>query len=166
MMAALQGAKVIGADTRCTDNGTSSLSAFIRIARPDDIAGSFYCDLNVPSLPEGMEPIDSLQTLFNSWLETVVGIEERRSEPELLIYPNPASRYLKVVSRQSLAKSCQPVKIIICNMLGIRFGEIDVSGQPSLSVKIDLSDYNPGIYFVTVVDKHAPVITRELIVIR
>jgi uncharacterized Ntn-hydrolase superfamily protein len=91
LMAALQGANVVGADTRCMENGTSSLSAFIRVARPNDTIGSFYCDLNVPSLPEGMEPIDSLQTLFNAWLETTVGVSETVAEIEVLIYPNPAS---------------------------------------------------------------------------
>ena len=86
MMAALQGANVVGADTRCTNNGTSSLSAFIRIARPEDPVGGFYCDINVPSVPEGMEPIDSLQTLFNAWLETVVGTSEKDLSSMIIIY--------------------------------------------------------------------------------
>ena len=90
MMAALQGANVVGADTRCTGNGTSSLSAFIRIARPDDPEDDFYCDLNVPSVPDGMEPIDSLQTLFDAWFETTVGVEEPGEMSAFVIYPNPA----------------------------------------------------------------------------
>ena len=36
LMAALQGAKVIGADTRCAVRGTSSQSSFIRVAKPGD----------------------------------------------------------------------------------------------------------------------------------
>lgn len=64
LMAALQGAKVRGADTRCMNNTTSTLSAFIRVAKPDD--GTRYAiDINVPSTPSRIEPIDSLQKLFD-----------------------------------------------------------------------------------------------------
>ena len=66
LMAALQGAKVPGADTRCTTNGTSSLSSFIRVAKPGDTTGSIYLHLDVNSTPPGVEPIDSLQLLFSS----------------------------------------------------------------------------------------------------
>jgi len=65
LMAALQGAKVPGADTRCASNNTSTLSAFIRVARRTDGA-SYYIDINLPSTPAHREPIDSLQKLFNA----------------------------------------------------------------------------------------------------
>jgi uncharacterized Ntn-hydrolase superfamily protein len=65
LMAALQGAKVPGADTRCASNNTSTLSAFIRVARRTDVA-TYYIDINLPSTPAGREPIDSLQKLFNT----------------------------------------------------------------------------------------------------
>jgi uncharacterized Ntn-hydrolase superfamily protein len=172
MMAALQGAKVIGADTRCTANGTSSLSAFIRVARTEDLIGGFYCDLNVPSLPAGMEPIDSLQTLFNAWLETVIGIDERQSESEVLIYPNPASdffivdsRQLTAGSRQSAVNSQQSIKIIIHNILGEKIFEMGSLAGDNRQVKIDISAYQPGIYFVSVFENSNPVQTKELIII-
>jgi uncharacterized Ntn-hydrolase superfamily protein len=87
LMAALQGANVVGADTRCTSNGTSSLSAFLRVAKPGDTTGVLYLDLNVPVVPAGMEPIDSLQRRYNNWkltgvLEPIVA--------QVNIYPNPA----------------------------------------------------------------------------
>jgi uncharacterized Ntn-hydrolase superfamily protein len=66
LMAAMQGAKVVGADTRCTSSGNSSLSSFLRVACPNDQQGSFSIDLLVPEGPPGFEPIDSLQTLFNN----------------------------------------------------------------------------------------------------
>lgn len=65
LMAALQGAKVPGADTRCASNNTSTLSAFIRVARRTDGA-NYYIDINVPSTPARREPIDSLQKLFDA----------------------------------------------------------------------------------------------------
>ncbi|NND94628.1 MAG: DUF1028 domain-containing protein, partial [Flavobacteriales bacterium] len=39
LMAAMQGANVVGADTRCASNGTSSLFAFVKVAQPDDTFG-------------------------------------------------------------------------------------------------------------------------------
>lgn len=67
LMAALQGAKVIGADTRCASLNKSSISAFLRIGRTQDTLGSLYLDLRVNNTPTNRDPIDSLQVLFNMW---------------------------------------------------------------------------------------------------
>ncbi len=73
LMASLQGAKVIGADTRCASPyQSSSLSAFIRVAQPENNYDSLYLDLWMayPQTWSGavpVDPIDSLQTLFNIW---------------------------------------------------------------------------------------------------
>lgn len=89
LMAAMQGANVPGADSRCLSFGTSSLSAFLRIAKPDDSEDSLYLDLNVPSLPQGREPIDSLQTLYDQWKTTSTQSPAYLQPFE--IFPNPAS---------------------------------------------------------------------------
>jgi uncharacterized Ntn-hydrolase superfamily protein len=171
MMAALQGAKVVGADTRCTANGTSSLSAFIRVARPNDLPGGFYCDLNVPSLPEGMEPIDSLQTMFNAWLETVVGLDEKASGADLLIYPNPASGYFIVgqLDNWPVGQSAvggQQLTITVYNILGEKIKEMITEAKDGWKLKIDFSDYQPGIYFVTVSGNSIQALTKELVIIK
>lgn len=93
LMAALQGANVVGADTRCTANGTSSLSAFLRIAKPENSDDSLYLDLNVPSLPAGQEPIDSLQTLYNQWKLTST---KEPLDVSIKIFPNPAHGQVNV----------------------------------------------------------------------
>jgi len=67
LMAALQGAKVPGADTRCMASGRSSISAFIRVAWPGDTTGALYLDLNVDDMPAPYDPIDSLQILYDQW---------------------------------------------------------------------------------------------------
>lgn len=79
LMAALQGAKVVGADTRCAPRNTSSQSSFIRVANITDPADSLYCDLWMayPNSYIGLypvDPIDSLQTLYNIW-KTTTGIK-------------------------------------------------------------------------------------------
>ena len=67
LMAALQGANLPGADTRCLDDGTSSLSAFIRVANPLD-DDNYFLDLNINNTSHGNEPIDLLQELYDQWV--------------------------------------------------------------------------------------------------
>ena len=76
LMAALQEAKFPGADTRCLDEGISTLSAFIRVAKPSD-ENEYYMDLNINSVipyytDNGIwiDPIDTLQTVYDNWYET------------------------------------------------------------------------------------------------
>jgi uncharacterized Ntn-hydrolase superfamily protein len=79
LMAALQAAKRVGADSRCTDFAVSSASAFIRVARSCDKNsdyGQLPIDLNV-WISNGnniFEPIDELQSQFDALadLETCV----------------------------------------------------------------------------------------------
>jgi len=70
LMAALQAAKRVGADSRCESFGISSASAFIRVANlcdMDSSYGNLSMDLNVwiPSGGAIIEPIDTLQTAFD-----------------------------------------------------------------------------------------------------
>lgn len=92
LMAALQGAKVIGADTRCQPT-RSSISAFIRVARPTDPQnGPYWLDLNVQTVPSPKDPIDSLQVLFNQWQVTGVSNNQGIYPEEFSLeqnYPNP-----------------------------------------------------------------------------
>ncbi len=64
LMEALEGANVPGADARCLNRGISSLSAFLRVARPTDTLGGFQYEINLPYVSSGIEPIDSLRSLF------------------------------------------------------------------------------------------------------
>ncbi|MEM6271459.1 MAG: DUF1028 domain-containing protein [Bacteroidota bacterium] len=90
LMAALQGANVAGADSRCLQDGVSSESAFIRVARPNDLPNQFWMDLNVPEVAVGVEPIDSLQNLFDEFKATV-GLPPSPAAAQLFVYPNPGN---------------------------------------------------------------------------
>ncbi len=68
LMAALQGANVPGADTRCLSEGRSSQSAFIRVAQSDDAYNDLYMDIAVYSLFGNGEPIDALQANFDNFV--------------------------------------------------------------------------------------------------
>lgn len=91
LMASLQGAKVIGADTRCTGRNTSSISAFIRVARPGDTTGILYLHLNVNNTPSGRDPIDSLQILYNNFITGIKNVSSAVPQKFLLEqnFPNP-----------------------------------------------------------------------------
>jgi len=91
LMAALQGAKVPGADSRCFDEGISTYSAFIRVAKTND-ENEYYMDLNVNSVipyfsQNGIwiDPIDTLQVLYDEWYETSFEYELGDINQDLII---------------------------------------------------------------------------------
>lgn len=99
LMAALQGAKVVGADTRCTGSNKSSISSFLRIRKPGDTIGTQYLELVVGNTTGSNDPIDSLQILYNQWLLTNTGSigEEVPQDPELFQnFPNPFNPLTKI----------------------------------------------------------------------
>jgi len=86
LMAALQGANVVGADTRCAPQGLSSLSSFLRVALPTDTAGNFHVDLYMAYPNQtawSVDPIDSLQTIYNNWL---AGVQELAQDQPINVY--------------------------------------------------------------------------------
>ncbi|MFN0174716.1 MAG: DUF1028 domain-containing protein [Saprospiraceae bacterium] len=152
LMACLQGANVPGADSRCLQNGTSSLSAFVRVAKPGDTTGNFWLDLNVPSLPTGMEPIDSLQRLFDAW-KILVKTEDLTLFTKPQIYPNPANGWLSV----NLQDSDGLLELF------------DLNGRPVFSKKL-VKGYNQlvpalanGIYFARVSETGRTAVTHRLV---
>lgn len=110
LMTCLQGANVPGADSRCLQNGTSSLSAFVRVAKPGDADDNLWLDLNVPSLPAGMEPIDSLQRLYDQWKNTLNAPVPHAENMIPVLAPNPASGWfmLQVFTEQAQLELFDP----------------------------------------------------------
>jgi uncharacterized Ntn-hydrolase superfamily protein len=139
LMAALQGANTPGADTRCLSNGTSSLSAFIRVANPGDTnPQNFYLNLNVPSLPTGMEPIDSLQKLFTQW-QVISSTKESAFSKKLSVYPNPSrgSFHIKGVEGPMQVQVYQSTMQLVKTIEQVNPDET-----------IDLSNHPTGVYFL------------------
>jgi uncharacterized Ntn-hydrolase superfamily protein len=162
LMAALQGAKVPGADTRCLPEGVSSLSAFIRVAKTNDPIGNFYCDLLVPSRPYGVDPIDSLQVLFDQWL-IWSGVHDENFKQPLLVsfYPNPASDYSTIqISGQ---KPGANLTIEILDMNGKSLIQKTYSDEPVL---LKTADYVPGMYFYRVYDESKMLSSGKFNIIR
>jgi uncharacterized Ntn-hydrolase superfamily protein len=137
LMAALQGAKVVGADTRCFAYGTSSLSAFARVAKPTDPVNDLYLDFNVPSVISGVDPIDSLQVLVDTWGGCLgVGVEE--NEVQTKVFPNPAEDKITFQNIFEISS------IAIFNALGEEVFSQKNIGKPNLA--IDVSRFAPGFY--------------------
>lgn len=99
LMAALQGAKMVGADTRCTSDGTSSLFAFVKVAQPTDAYGDPSFILTVKTHDNShIEPIDSLQVIFDAahFCETISVPENHKSG--IILFPNPAGNEIEIRS--------------------------------------------------------------------
>jgi len=146
LMAALQGANVPGADTRCLNQGTSSLSAFVRVAKADAQPGEWWCDLLVPSTPYGVEPIDSLQVLFDNWFNWTGTNEQPFMQPNRAkVYPNPAADFFTFEIPKIASESGLQVQIIDIN--GKLIDEFLYQNMP---LKISTSEYANGMYFYKV----------------
>ena len=104
LMAALQGANMTGADTRCSGNGTSSLFAFIKVAQPTDIFGSSSFNISVrTNSNSNIEPIDSLQIIFDlSYSCSSLNISENHSFRGLLKVKDLLGRETKGTKNQPL----------------------------------------------------------------
>ncbi len=141
LMAALQGAKVVGADTRCKPNGTSSLSAFLRVAKPADSINNIYVDLNIAATTAGNDPIDKLQTKYNTWKATVGIIQNEYNTPlEISITPNPTEGIISIN-----LNNIKPNKVEVLGLLG----QVLISKYiHSYSFDLDLYKLNSGLYFI------------------
>jgi uncharacterized Ntn-hydrolase superfamily protein len=148
LMAAMQGANVVGADSRCTSEGTSSLSAFLRVAKPTDHPDTLFLDINVAGTGTGVEPIDVLQTRYNNWklththdcspvtnLNKIAGVNE-----QIIVYPNP-SNGAAIIQFNSV----EVRKIEVLDALGRVIREMNVSDQ---SNDIQIENLSSGIYFL------------------
>lgn len=148
LMAALQGANVPGADTRCLNQGTSSLSAFVRVALPDDPPGSFWCDLVVPSTPYAVEPIDSLQVLFDQWLIWTAVNDTYFAQPNrAIVYPNPAGDRINFEINPGGADTQLILRIF--TSAGQLMDEHTTKGEP---IQLNTVKYPTGIYYFQILN--------------
>lgn len=139
LMAAMQGAKIQGADSRCLPFGTSSTTSYLKVTKPTDEEGKPYLSLNIAESLPGIEPIDELQQLYDTFLETT---STNTIPTDLVtIYPNPAQGkiYIKGLDKKAIRKKSL----------------YDLAGQllDSSSTKdkfMDISAYVSGAYLLKV----------------
>ncbi len=152
LMAAMQGANVPGADSRCLNNGTSSLSAFIRVAKPNDQPNALYLHLNVPSLPTGREPIDSLQTLFDRWKQIVDIKTPAESLEKYHLAPNPSSGRFLLTAAETYAH------------LRVYNRQMQLVYEQNTGNSVDLTGRPAGVYLVQITLPDGNSLVRRVIV--
>lgn len=155
LMAAMQGANVPGADTRCMSSGNSSLSSFLRVAD----ASGMTIDLIVPSGPAGFEPIDSLQTLFDNVQNCLVGINENVLQLGLRVMPNPANDFIDLRFTQHPGSGTTFELFDTRGILVMR-KPIDAEEQ----VRIDISALAAGTYYYKVSVRQGGIATGKVVV--
>lgn len=159
LMAALQGAKVIGADTRCAVRNTSSQSAFIRVATLTNQPDSLYLDLWMayPQNYSGqfpVDPIDSLQGMFDDW-------QAAMAVNPLVMNPN-------VVKVFPCDDGSVTFDFTGCrNYLGMHLRIYDVAGRvvaarqvDARTMQVSLAGNSRGMMIYQLVDRAAAVVAR------
>jgi uncharacterized Ntn-hydrolase superfamily protein len=145
LMAALQGAKMVGADSRCASNNSSALFAYVKVSKPDDAYGNPYITIGVKTATNAfIEPIDSLQKIANSI--NLCGIVLNRKEVNaieaLRVFPNPAANSVSILNYSMQ----QTEKVVFINSVGQKVMEIENPGNRA----IDISQLGTGIYFMAI----------------
>jgi len=163
LMAALQGAKVIGADTRCLPT-RSSISAFIRVARPTDPQnGPYWLDLNVQTVPSPKDPIDSLQVLFNQWQVTGISNNEGIYPEEYSLeqnYPNPFNPQTTITFNNA---QLSHVKLVVYDMQGSEVAVLanNLFHRGRYSVNFDATGLASGVYIYRIITADALNISKN-----
>ena len=146
LMAALQGAKVPGADTRCANNGTgtSSLFAFLKVSQPTDPYGSpsFKVAVKTPG-GFGIEPIDSLQVLFDAQKSCTPSSVSETSDIPWRVFPNPAGDFLQIEKLDVSWGADQMIRFRVFDDSGKRVTKGFFNGRQK---QVELTHMAPGLY--------------------
>lgn len=151
LMAAMQGANIAGADSRCLARGTSSTSAFLRVAGNGDTKGNPYLELSIDEMPFGKEPIDSLQKLFDNWV-----LSSEKPVVEIGVFPNPAHEVITI----QIGFEGENKQIFVVNALGQTVLKTNTSSQ---AITINTSTLPTGTYLIKMEMENAFVGRTEFI---
>lgn len=155
LMAAMQGAKVPGADTRCLSNGTSSMFAFIKVAKPGDAPSNPSLRLFVAYDPLRIEPIDSLQARYNASAPCTTPTQELDTPLDFSISPNPSKGTVQLW----LPASTEMPGLQVLDAAGRLV--VQKTGLVS-GATIELPQ--PGLYFLKVTDQSGRMGMRKVVV--
>lgn len=157
LMAVLQAAKRPGADSRCLDEGLSSGSAFIRVAKPTDTSsayGDLWLDLSFDTTPNATtDPIDVLQMEFDAF-KLALSTDDIPAAA-ISLFPNPTSG---VVQLKATAGNWE--KIQLRNVLGQILQTDRFVGKTHT---LDLHHLQSGLYFIDLYRDDQKRLTKKLI---
>lgn len=149
LMAALQGANMVGADSRCAPNGTSSLFAFVKVAQSSDVFGdpSFLVSVRTHN-GDGAEPIDSLQNEFDAIHScNNMGIHENNLfDSKFKLFPNPS---IDTFTIESLSSKTRAIQVEIKSLDGKTIVKGAFAGKESITT----SSWSNGVYIIFITDE-------------
>jgi uncharacterized Ntn-hydrolase superfamily protein len=159
LMAAMQGANIPGADTRCLQDGTSSKSAFIRVARPTDAPDALTLDINVHSVKKGIEPIDSLQRRYDiEKTKAVYG--QTLSSVTVHIAPNPSRDHFEA---RVLGLSGKIATLSLVSVEGQVMRQVQIGTNGIVTV--ERKDLAAGVYLYNILDQLGQLISSGNIIL-
>jgi hypothetical protein len=148
------------------------VSPYAQTIQPGAVCDQFYGDYNPNNVPgkskilfvfyDLINPNDSIAVTveFNA-SPASIGDDLAKSVKFSEAYPNPAIS--KVNVDYSLPSGVSKASIKISNMLGAKIKEIRLD-EKSGTAKIDVGEYQNGIYFYTLVADNQQVMTRKFVV--
>jgi len=149
LMAAMQGAKVPGADSRCLVDGVSSRSAILKVAKPDDTIGSPFLDLHIPVTPDGVDPIDALQEAYDEW-RAATNVETVDFQEVMIdLYPNPSSGFVTIKIPENI--EINNLELTIFDESGKEILRESIKNRKS---EFDLKNRDSGVYFVRIASEN------------
>ena len=146
IMASMLAARVVGADTRCLSEGTSSLSAFVRMALPTDNYNQLFLDINVAGTTANVEPLDVLENKFNQWKNNHptycqnLSFSSKTNKNSITIHPNPTEGTVYISGVEETAI------IMTYNLNGVLI-------DSTVGNTISLKSYPNGIYIIKIKDR-------------
>jgi len=161
LMEALQGAKVVGADTRCLGDGISSIGSFLRVARLNDPVDNLYLQFNIPRANDGVDPIDSLQVLIDQWGGcNTTAIKDKEQRDFLKVFPNPAHDIVHFELNQAFYSN--DIKLVISSPMGQKI--IELAFNQSHKKDIHVKHLKPGLYIYRLIVNGKVILYDKLIV--
>jgi uncharacterized Ntn-hydrolase superfamily protein len=154
LMAALQGANQVGADSRCAGNSTSSLFAYLKVAQPNDLISAPSFNIGVKTEDgQQIEPIDSLQVIFNLQNNCNLSfINNTFSDRYITVFPNPSNGFF------TISLPVDEAQIIVMDMLGHVILQTETN-QKMEHIKIE----NSGVYMLSIITKDAAAMRKVIV---
>jgi len=124
---------------------TSSTSTFLRVYKPDDNINEPYLYLNIAGVPQGIEPLDSLQILYDDF---IVGVDNTHG------FSNSLQILNTLVGDEDLifilsTPSFSPFELNIYNVAGVGLFKKSFKQQKDL-YSLDLTNIKNGLYILTI----------------
>jgi hypothetical protein len=120
----------------------------IEYAQVWSVDSSATSNIHLASVNKLISDVQKIRSFYKgtipSCLSSVIGMAEDKSEPSILIYPNPSNSFVYLSSEQRMDNA----KIRIYDVLGKTV--LEKNSSDNYETSIDISSINPGFYFISI----------------